>query len=181
MRTFKLFSLISLLLIGLSRMSALAQTSFQNLDFEQAAPVPIVGNPSDPSGVTAASALPDWTVYLGNSTYGIVDYNDESLGTAAVDIVSPRYKFGGVIDGQYSVILQSGEFPFNGPLVSASIAQDGMALSGQNPWSLRPTMDPNMDPNCCPSLSTETAFHLLSLDRVRKAHQTSPMRSTAST
>ncbi len=45
-------------------MSMQAQSTFQNLDFEDANPVPIVGSPYYPYAVTAASALPGWSVYL---------------------------------------------------------------------------------------------------------------------
>ena len=41
-----------------------AQGSFQNLDFEQADPVSIVGSPYYPYVVTAASALPFWTILI---------------------------------------------------------------------------------------------------------------------
>ncbi len=45
------------------------------------------------------------------------------IGTATVDIVSPQSLYGGVIDGQYSAILQSGAY--NGPYTSVSIEQKG--------------------------------------------------------
>ena len=62
MNTYK-SSLIALVLgagISLSH----AQGAFQNLDFEDANPVPIVGSPYYPYAATAASALPGWSVYL---------------------------------------------------------------------------------------------------------------------
>jgi hypothetical protein len=63
-------------------------------------------------------------VYLGNVQSGQALYNNEFLGSATVDIVSS--KFGGVIDGQFTAVLQSGtDTTEGGPLVSASIAQNG--------------------------------------------------------
>src|ERR1700677_4846439 len=80
-----------------------AQSTFQNLNFEQANPVPIAGSPYYPNAVTAMSAFPYWTVLIGDTPSAQALYNDVFTGTATVDILSSPY---GVIDGQYSALLQ---------------------------------------------------------------------------
>jgi hypothetical protein len=98
--------------------SAFAQGSFQNLDFEAANPIPTSG-----SFIDAASGLPGWTVLIGNTAASQILYNAETIGEASVDLLSPPWP---VIAGQYSVVLQSGEAsPTGGPLVPVSISQTG--------------------------------------------------------
>jgi hypothetical protein len=92
-----------------------AQGTFQNLDFEQANPVVVVGSPNYPYGVTAASALPDWTVTIGGVQQTEITENDPSLGSTWVSIVTSGH---GAIDGNYSVLLQNG-----GTASAASISQ----------------------------------------------------------
>jgi hypothetical protein len=57
-----------------------AQGTFQNLDFEEANVIPIVGSPLYPYDVTVANALPDWTVEYGNIQQSQMTYNEISLG-----------------------------------------------------------------------------------------------------
>src|SRR5580658_4256626 len=87
-------------------LSVQGQGTFQNLDFEQAAPV-FVG-----SYVTAVSGLPYWTVTIGGVQQSQVEYNDGSLGAPAVVLLGPPPPTPPlpVIDGNYSVLL-TGSFP----------------------------------------------------------------------
>jgi hypothetical protein len=103
------------------------QGSFQNLSFQCADPVPIVGSPYYPYAVTPASAFPDWTLYIGGVQPDQVFYNDEALGSASIDILGLNSQYGNPIAGPYSAVLQSGAVPvvssFN--FESASIEQTG--------------------------------------------------------
>jgi hypothetical protein len=130
-KTLKLIVVVSASLFA--ALTVQGQGAFKNLNFEQANPV------IDPGGqfsgdVTAASALPGWTVYLGDAQQTDILQNLATTGEASVDIFGPNYPAAGVtpgfapgtIDGNYSVLLQGGGAP---PpvteLVSASIAQYG--------------------------------------------------------
>jgi hypothetical protein len=116
--------LIAIIFVGCS-IPALGQGTFQNLDFEQAAPVS-AGYPYQPWEVTAASALPFWSVSYGNVQQSAVAFNVLSVGSAQVDLYGPNNPVDdpGVIDGDYSVALQWGYGP---GLVeeSVSLSQDG--------------------------------------------------------
>lgn len=81
--------------------------------------------------VAVSSALPGWTAYLGNTEQSQVLHNYAYNSTATVDILGPNwqetsgYTFG-IIDGQYSVFIQSGNDPNNVTTFdNASIAQTG--------------------------------------------------------
>ena len=102
--------------------AAHAQSAFQNLDFEQANPGPLTmssGGIPYAINVPVSNALPNWSVYLGNSEQTTVNVNDPSLGAAAVTLLTAAY---GVIDGNYSVLLQPGG---SVNYIDASIAQNG--------------------------------------------------------
>jgi hypothetical protein len=98
-----------------------AQGTFQNLDFEQAKPVSIIGNPFYPYAVTPASALPHWTVETGGEPASEVFFNTQSEGAASIDLFGPGWNqlSPGIIDGKYTVFLQANEFN------SGSISQIG--------------------------------------------------------
>ena len=102
-------------------LSAFAQGTFENLNFEQANPVSSgVGYP--PYYVTAASALPYWTVTIGGVQQTQVLENDPSLGSPEVMLVGP----GGptaALDGNYSVLLEGSD-------AIASISQTGLIPGG---------------------------------------------------
>jgi hypothetical protein len=108
-----------------SSVQTFAQGTFQNLDFEQANPIS-AGDPLQPEYVTAASAIPFWTVYYGNTPQSQIVFNTFAVGSAQVDLFGPGNGVSdpGVIDGNYSVALQSG---FGPGLVeeSASLSQNG--------------------------------------------------------
>ena len=122
-------------LIGvLAAFSMHAQQHFQNLNFEKANPVVDPGGNPYPYAVTAASALPSWTVYLGTIQQTDVLQNLFTLGQASVDVLGPNYQESGggysTIDGNYSVLLQAGNLPGSPALVGASIAQTGLVPLG---------------------------------------------------
>jgi hypothetical protein len=105
--------------------SARAQsTLFQNPNFESANPVS-AGNPNYPDLVTAASALPYWSVYYGNVQQTDVSYNGVSTGATQVTLIGTGNPFYNAIDGAYSVLLQ-GIVPGS----TASISQSGLIPAG---------------------------------------------------
>jgi PEP-CTERM motif len=112
----------------LAALSAQAQGTFQNLNFEQANPIS-AGNPLDPYSVTAASALPYWTVtYYGEFQQTDINYNYPSTGAPAVTLLGQGDAYWGPpIDGNYSVLIQGGIEPYP---QSASISQTGLIPAG---------------------------------------------------
>ncbi len=120
--------------VALAALSAHAQT-FQDLDFESATLSPVPPNYGPTVYVPVSSALPGWTAYLGADLQTQVIQNSYGFGQAEVDIFGPNYPAAGyppsvynpgTIDGNYSVLLQSGGEPQNSDVtVSASIAQYG--------------------------------------------------------
>jgi hypothetical protein len=129
MKTMKLTAVLSVAL--LAALSAQAQDSFRNLNFEQADPVIDPEGTPYPYAVTAASALPGWTVYLGSVQQTDVIQNLYAINQASVDIFGPNYPAAvpggspGVIDGNYSIMLQAGNLPESPTDVGASIEQTG--------------------------------------------------------
>ena len=124
MKTTKLFVLSVALLTTLS---AHAQT-FTNLNFEQAHPVIVVGNPYYPFAVTAASALPAWTVTIGGAQQTTILENAPSLGSPAVGLISiadPVQNGITPIDGNYSVLLTGSSYSS-----TPSISQTGLIPAG---------------------------------------------------
>ncbi|HZM03114.1 MAG TPA: PEP-CTERM sorting domain-containing protein [Candidatus Saccharimonadales bacterium] len=126
----KIENLIARLSAGLLVvMSVRAQGTFQNLDFEQANPIIILGSQYYPYEVTEASALSYWTVTYGTVQQTQITYNDPSTGSTWVVLVAPgsmgvppgsSYRLA-AIDGRYSVLLQGG---ITAP--AASISQTGL-------------------------------------------------------
>jgi len=118
--------------------SAHAQGTFQNLDFESANLSPVPPNQNIVE-VSAASALPGWTAYLGTAQQTQVIQNSCGEGEAEIDVFGPNYPAAGpspglipgTIDGNYSVLLQSGGEPQNSDITtSASIQQTGAVPFG---------------------------------------------------
>jgi len=110
----------------LTTVSARSQSSFENLNFESANPVPIVGG-EYPDEVTPGSALPRWSGSIGGVPVTAVIQNGYSLGAASIDIFGPGYNDvdPGIIDGNYTVLLQAGG---SSPLTeggNASLSQNG--------------------------------------------------------
>src|ERR1035438_9864759 len=110
----------------LTTADALAQGTFQNLDFESAnlSPIP----PRQYGGfVPVTDALPGWSGYIGTNQVTTVLHNAVSLGLATIIIEGPDWSFGGILEGQYTLVLQPGDDPFGGyQLLGASISQSGV-------------------------------------------------------
>ena len=130
--------------ILLTAMTAAAQGTFQNLDFEQATPVS-ANDPNQPFAVTAARALPDWTLYCGAIQQTEVLQNVVTLGSAAGDIFGPSNPSPsalptgapGIIDGNYTVALQAGYSESVDASVSTSLQQVGTLPVGDDSLILR--------------------------------------------
>jgi len=124
MKTTKLIAGFSVALLAV--FSAQAQGSFQNLNFESADLTPV---PAGQGGglVPISEGLPGWTGYLGSDQVTQVLQNNLTLGNASIDILGPNWSYGGIIQGQYTVVLQPGADPFgSGQEVSASISQTAL-------------------------------------------------------
>jgi hypothetical protein len=104
----------------LAAVSAQAQGTFQNNNFEQANPVSLGG-----IYVTAASALPGWTAAIGGVEQTSVWYNGASTGSPEVVLLGPPPPNPAlpVIDGNYSVLLTATD-------ATASISQTGLIPAG---------------------------------------------------
>ena len=102
--------------------SSQAQGNFVNLDFESAN----VPNGTSPGPISVANALPGWTVYYGTSQVSQIYYNDVSLGSSQVTLISSSDPFGAdCVTGNYGVLLQGGStYP------SVSIGQSGLVPAG---------------------------------------------------
>jgi hypothetical protein len=117
-------------------LSAHAQGTFQNLDFESADLSPIPPNEGPLVYVSVTSALPGWEAYLGSTPDTQILQNNYTRGEASVDILGPNYPAAGsfltpgVIDGNYSVLLQAGGIPQESGTTTASIAQTGTVPLG---------------------------------------------------
>jgi len=98
---------------------------FQNLNFEQAAIVPISGTPVDPFGYSASDAVRRWTLYIGPNQVNWVLYNNyffESTGLGIHDMNSPMTP----LSGNYSLFIQAKHELYNAPnLIDASLTQTG--------------------------------------------------------
>ncbi len=123
----------------LAAVSVHAQGTFQNLDFESATPGTPITGPLGPFYQPVALALPDWTAYVGTVQQTEVLQNDTTVALASVDLFGPNYPAAGpspgidpgTIDGNYSVLLESGVDPQNNAVnVGASIAQTGTVPQG---------------------------------------------------
>lgn len=102
-----------------------AQGTFQNLGFESANLPPIppgqFGGP-----VSSLDAIPYWTAFLGTNQVTQVLHNNLTTGEASIDILGPNWNLGGIIEGQYTVLLQSGHDPGTGLSVGTSLSQTGL-------------------------------------------------------
>jgi hypothetical protein len=86
-----------------------AQGTFQDLDFESGAIVPM--NYGDTAEIEAGSALPGWTVYYGKTQQASLCYDNASVGGANVSLLSSAWRGGtpsGMIHGRYCLLLQEG-------------------------------------------------------------------------
>ena len=116
-----------LLLIALPAtmiLQALGQGTFQNLDFEQADPIPLVGSPYYPYEVATTNGLPGWTAYIGGNPVDRVLYNDVGLDAPSISLVDSLNPFFQPIQGSYSVYLKWSN-PFYPPVYTTAIGQTG--------------------------------------------------------
>src|SRR5437868_1485682 len=107
----KLFLAASATAVLLSRASA--QGTFQNLDFELATVVPVVGDPD--RRVQFAPAFSGWTGYIGTNLQGTALYNRTYLDSSAIALIDSGWptwpgSFGvsGPYEGNFGAILQAG-------------------------------------------------------------------------
>jgi hypothetical protein len=102
-----------------------AQGTLENLNFESANVSP--ASPGQfPNLVPIDVALPDWVGYLGSAQQTQVEYNVMTEGAANIALLGPTWSSTepGIIDGNYSVLLQAGAVP-NGFTGDAIIEQTG--------------------------------------------------------
>ncbi len=119
-------------IVFLAVLSAQAQGTFQNLNFEQADPVIVVGIPYYSFVVTAASALPGWSGSIGGVPVTQVFLNNYTLGAANIDIFGPGWNSSepGIIDGNYTVFLQAGSSFTGVGAFNTSLSQKGTIPAG---------------------------------------------------
>ncbi len=109
---------------------AQAQAGFQNLGFEAAQLTPI---PAGQFGdfVPIGQALPGWSGLLGAQQVTSVFQNNFALGSANISILGPNWTAIGIIQGQYSVLLQAGGAGVATPtFVDTSLSQTGLIPAG---------------------------------------------------
>jgi hypothetical protein len=136
MKSTKLITVAVYALYCATQLAVTAQGTFQNFDFESAN-VPPSGPEPYGTFVPIGSALPGWTAYLGAGQLTQVGYNSPTLGTATISLMGPTWNSFdpalpgiGIIDGNYSVVLQSGAVPNSQGLgENASIGQNGTVPS----------------------------------------------------
>ncbi len=97
---------------------AFTQGTFQNLDFEMARIIPIVGGPNYRYDIATTNALPAWNAFIGSSQVPQITYNDPALGSTYITLWATN---GAQISGNFSVLLQGGL-----TASAASISQSGL-------------------------------------------------------
>jgi len=108
------------LLAGVIAGTVYGQGTFQNLNFESATLVPIVG---DPFGrVQFAPAFPGWVGYIGTNAQTVADHNNRSLSESGIAIMGPDYPAPNSFEGHFYARLY---LAFPGPPVGAKLAQTG--------------------------------------------------------
>lgn len=121
---------IALLIASLglaSEVTASGQGAFQNLDFESAT-VRVTPPGEFGSLLPISTALPGWSGFLGTNQQTHVLHNNITLGDANISILGPHWG-GGILEGNFSVLLQEGNDPRSPASVNhvpAAIAQTGL-------------------------------------------------------
>lgn len=69
--------------------------------------------PTLPSGqygglVSSLSAIPSWTAFYGTNQTSQIKHNNFNLGDVNISIIGPSFTFFPILQGGYSVLLQSG-------------------------------------------------------------------------
>jgi len=101
----------------------LAQGTFQNLDFE-AANLPVIPSGQFGGLVSTSDAIPAWTAYYGITQTSQILHNNYSLGDVNISILGPNWNEIPLLQGSYSVLLQSGLVASTTP-TPAGIGQTG--------------------------------------------------------
>ena len=123
-KTTKLITRLSAALLTV--LSAQAQVTFQNLNFESASIPP--GTQVD-ALIPTSDAFPGWSAYFDSSLLGVqpatqVTYDGISTGGPVISIIDNNAPVFGPLQGNYSAFL------FGGVGTSASISQTGTIQSG---------------------------------------------------
>lgn len=132
-------NVLTILFVGLAE-AAFAQGGFQNLDFEAA-----VISPVSPGLISAADALPYWTVRLDDTVFSAVSTDDTFDGTLAV-LLSSASSYYAPLQGYYSVQLFGNSAT---PVYqTASISQTGLIPEGTQSiqFLLRNNIIPDRNP-----------------------------------
>jgi hypothetical protein len=124
-----------IVLLCLGWTSVLGASAFQDLDFESATLSP---PPTGPGGVFFAPAFPGWSGFAGTNQLDTALYDATYLDSAAISIVDTNPLgpgvFGKLIDGNYTVVLQAGNYPPFGPPpvgpTDVSLSQTGIVPTG---------------------------------------------------
>jgi hypothetical protein len=120
MKTRKLIAEFSVVLLAM--VSAQAQGTFKNLNFELANP----GSGTYAFNVPVASALPHWSVYYGNVQQTTINFNETSTGATVVTLISTADSVFPAIDGNYSVLLQGGITASDAAISQTAVIPSGM-------------------------------------------------------
>src|SRR5712692_9576340 len=121
-------SLIIYIISLITACSAQAQGTFRNLDFEAAT---LVAIPGDPYGrVEFAQALPGWTGYVGGVQETSALYDNIFLDSSGIGILDQFSSFGGLIQGNFTVLLQAGLRLGTGQPADTTLSQAGFIPSG---------------------------------------------------
>lgn len=123
----RVFQLAILVLVAGQPLPGGCQGTFQNLDFESAFNLPTPNPASSAVFVPFTNALPGWVGYVGTNIQSQAMYNGISLGGALVSLVTSNTSISaiGVLDGNYTVTLDTGEYGPPLPTWPVAIAQIG--------------------------------------------------------
>jgi len=135
-------------LISGSVVSVLAQSAFQNLDFESASPT--FPFPGDQYDTTVATALPGWTAYVGGIPISRAFYNTIPLDSSIVGVAdenAPTYMKTPLGDYGWCAVLAAGLGGIVGGQPTSSpedvwLAQTGLIPAGSREvyfWTAGPT------------------------------------------
>lgn len=127
-KTKKIFHVGALFALAIQ---SIAQGTFQNLDFELANPIPLVGSPDYPYAIANSNAMPGWTAYIGSNPRDSIYYNTVSYGAALISLHDSSSPYWPPIQGSNSLILFAQFNPNNQPgRDSAAVAQTGQIPDG---------------------------------------------------
>jgi hypothetical protein len=124
--------LVGGLALLLSAGGAAGQGNFQNLGFESASLVPI---PGDSYGrVQFAAAFPGWTGLVGGTQETGALYNNEFLDSSGISIIDQGWSdpfggTGGLIQGNFTIILQAGVVGSIANTADTTLSQTGLVPS----------------------------------------------------